>query len=34
MRAPDWAWFLGALLLAGAAIGLSLAAGTWRPLLG
>ena len=34
MRAADWAWVLGALLLAGAAIGISLAAGTWRPLIG
>ena len=34
MRASDWAWIAGALLLASAAIGISLALGTWRPLLG
>ena len=33
MRAGDWAWVAGAILLAGAAIGISLVAGTWRPLL-
>ena len=34
MRLGDWAWIGGALLLAGAAIGISLALGTWRPLIG
>jgi energy-coupling factor transport system permease protein len=34
MRASDWGWILGALILAGGAIGASVALGTWRPLLG
>ena len=34
MRASDWAWIASAALLAGAAVGISLAAGTWRPLFG
>ena len=34
MRAGDWAWIGGAIALAGGAIGLSLALGTWRPLIG
>ena len=34
MRASDWAWFGAAALLAALAIGISLAVGTWRPLLG
>jgi len=34
MGAADWAWLAGAALLAVAAIGVSLALGTWRPLFG
>ena len=34
MRLGDWAWIGGALVLAGAAIGISMALGTWRPLIG
>jgi energy-coupling factor transport system permease protein len=34
MRRVDWAWMAGATALAGLAIGVSLALGTWRPLLG
>jgi energy-coupling factor transport system permease protein len=34
MRAEDWGWIVGATLLAGAAVAISLALGTWRPLLG
>lgn len=34
MRAVDWGWVVGAIGLAAGAIGLSLALGTWRPLLG
>ncbi len=34
MRTADWAWVLGAVLLAAAAIAISLALGTWRPLFG
>jgi energy-coupling factor transport system permease protein len=34
MRTTDWGLILGAVLLAAAAIGLSVALGTWRPLLG
>lgn len=34
MRPGDWAWILGALLLAAGAIGTSLWLGTWRPLFG
>lgn len=33
MRGADWAWIGGAFLLAAAAVGLSVALGTWRPLL-
>lgn len=32
MRPSDWAWIAGAALLAGAAIGVSMLLGTWRPL--
>lgn len=34
MRAGDWAWVAGALLLAALAVTLSIAFGTWRPLFG
>ena len=34
MRPGDWTWVVGALVLSAAAIGLSVALGTWRPLLG
>ena len=34
MTAGDWAWIGGALLLGAAAIGISMALGTWRPLFG
>jgi len=34
MRASDWAWIGGALALAALAVGVSLAFGTWRPLVG
>lgn len=34
MRAADWGWIAGAVAIAGVAVGLSLALGTWRPLLG
>jgi energy-coupling factor transport system permease protein len=34
MRLADWGWVLGALVVAAAAIGASVALGTWRPLLG
>jgi len=34
MRRVDWAWMAGAAALAALAIGVSLALGTWRPLLG
>jgi len=34
MRRADWAWIAGAAVLAALAIGLSVALGTWRPLLG
>ena len=34
MRAGDWGWMVGAVVLAAAAIGISVALGTWRPLLG
>jgi energy-coupling factor transport system permease protein len=34
MRRTDWAWILGAAALAGGAVALSIAIGTWRPLLG
>jgi energy-coupling factor transport system permease protein len=34
MTARDWAWMAGALALGAGAVGLSVALGTWRPLLG
>jgi hypothetical protein len=34
VRAADWAWIGGAVLLAAIAIGISVALGTWRPLIG
>jgi energy-coupling factor transport system permease protein len=34
MRAGDWGWMLGAVLLATAAVGTSILLGTWRPVLG
>lgn len=34
MRASDWGWIVGAFALSSAAIGISLALGTWRPLVG
>ena len=34
MRAADWGWILGAGVLAAGAVAISLALGTWRPLLG
>jgi hypothetical protein len=34
VRAGDWAWIGGAVLLAALAIGVSVALGTWRPLIG
>ena len=34
MRASDWAWVGGALVLSVAAVGISVALGTWRPLIG
>lgn len=34
MRAADWAWIGAGIFLAAAAIGLSVALGTWRPLFG
>jgi energy-coupling factor transport system permease protein len=34
MRPGDWGWMAGAVALAATAIGISLALGTWRPLLG
>jgi energy-coupling factor transport system permease protein len=34
MRSGDWAWVGGAVLLSAAAIGISVALGTWRPLIG
>ena len=34
MRRADFAWIAGAAVLAALAIGLSVALGTWRPLLG
>lgn len=34
MTAGDWAWIGGALVLGAGAIGLSVALGTWRPLIG
>ena len=34
MRTADWIWVLGAMLLSAAAILVSLALGTWRPLFG
>jgi energy-coupling factor transport system permease protein len=34
VRASDWAWIVGAAALSATAIGVSVAVGTWRPLLG
>jgi energy-coupling factor transport system permease protein len=34
MRGSDWGWMLGAAILAGSAVAISLALGTWRSLLG
>lgn len=34
MRAADWAWIAGALLLAVGAVAVSMLIGTWRPLVG
>jgi energy-coupling factor transport system permease protein len=34
MRAVDWGWMIGAVVLASAAIWISVSLGTWRPLLG
>jgi energy-coupling factor transport system permease protein len=34
MRPSDWAWIGAAVVLAAAAVGISLALGTWRPLIG
>lgn len=34
MRVTDWAWIVGAVALASAAVAVSVALGTWRPLLG
>ncbi len=34
MRGSDWGWIVGAIVLAAAAIGISVALGTWRPLIG
>lgn len=34
MRATDWAWILGAAAVAAGAVGLSLALGTWRSIVG
>lgn len=34
VRASDWGWIVGAAVLGAVAIGVSLAAGTWRPLIG
>jgi len=34
MRASDWGWIAGAVVLGAAAIAISLVLGTWRPLLG
>lgn len=34
MRAADWGWILGAIMLASLAVAISLALGTWRPLFG
>ncbi len=34
MRAGDWGWIVGAVGLAASAIAVSVAAGTWRPLIG
>jgi energy-coupling factor transport system permease protein len=34
LRAGDWGWILGAAALAAVAIGVSVLAGTWRPLIG
>jgi energy-coupling factor transport system permease protein len=34
MRVADWGWIAGGVVMAATAIGLSVALGTWRPLLG
>lgn len=34
MRSTDWALLFGSVVVAGVAIGVSLALGTWRPLFG
>lgn len=34
MRRSDWGWIAGAVVLAASAVGVSVALGTWRPLLG
>ncbi|MEP7081891.1 MAG: energy-coupling factor transporter transmembrane component T [Chloroflexota bacterium] len=34
MRPEDWGWLVGAVVLAAGAVGVSVALGTWRPLLG
>ena len=34
MRGSDWGWIVGAIVLAAAATGISVALGTWRPLIG
>lgn len=34
MRAPDWGWIAGSVLVASGAIAISLALGTWTPILG
>ena len=34
MRGSDWAWIVAAIALAATAVGISLALGSWRPLLG
>lgn len=34
MRTADWAWIAGSVLLVAGAVGVSVALGTWRPLIG
>jgi energy-coupling factor transport system permease protein len=34
MMPADWAWIAGAIALAAGAVGISIAVGTWRPLVG
>jgi energy-coupling factor transport system permease protein len=34
MRAGDWGWIAGAVVLGAGAVAASVALGTWRPLLG